>query len=103
VKVEGTAWVDECSILQTILLKLLLVLIGDAECLDCFIIPELQVGFSCAILHQTEHLDAEHRVLYEAPIAADRFIAYFPLTDLTLILNLNELHLHYEPTYLCIH
>jgi hypothetical protein len=70
-EVEGAARVDECSILQAIVLELLLVLVGDAESLDSFIVSEFQVCFSCAILYQAKHLDGEDRILKEASIATD--------------------------------
>ena len=102
-EVEGAARVDECSILQAIVLELLLVLVGDAESLDSFIVSEFQVCFSCAILYQAKHLDGEDRILKEASIATDWFIVYLSLTNFTLILNLYKLNLNYEPTYLYNH
>ena len=86
--------------LQAVVLEHSLVFLGDAERLNAPLVLQLETGLGCSVLHCAEHLNDKFGVLDVAPTAAQVLILDISITDVALVLDLDELALNDEPEHL---
>jgi hypothetical protein len=90
------AWMYKGLVFQAVVFEPLQVAFGDTEGLNALLIFEFQIGFSRAILNQTEYLEDQLGVLNEATIATDLLILDLCLAHVAFVLDLDELDFNNE-------
>ena len=88
-------WVHKSAMLQAIILENFLIFVCYFESLDYALVFEVKWSFCGAVLDRTKHLQLEGWIFQLAPISANLFVWNFCATNVTLVLNLNELSLNY--------
>jgi hypothetical protein len=87
---------DKGLVFQAVVFEPLQVAFGDTEGLNALLIFEFQIGFSSAILDQTEDLEDQLWVLNEATIATDLLVLDLCLAHVAFVLDLDKLNFNNE-------
>lgn len=89
----------ESSILQTVVFEKTLVLFWHSEGLQNSFILQFEWSFRSSILHLTQSLHVEFRVIDKATAATDWLIVEICIAFITLVVNFDELDFSNETKY----
>lgn len=84
---------------KAVIFELSLVIIWNVKSFQDLVIFEFETCFHSTILHKTENLNIEHRVLDDTAISADLLILNISFANIAAILNFNEVNVHNEAAY----